>query len=104
MFALKEQAQSIYAERLPEAAVDYLVSLPYVDADRIGGLGICGSGSYMPVAGMKELRLKAILDFMPRAFDEGAPHVATPRPIPASFQVFVFPSSTGYLSLSVKNC
>ena len=53
---------------------------------------------------MKELRLKAILDFMPRAFDEGAPHVATPRPIPASFQVFVFPSSTGYLSLSVKNC
>ena len=29
-----------------ECAVDYLVSLPYVDNARIGGLGICGSGSY----------------------------------------------------------
>ena len=34
------------------SAVDFLVSLPYVDNDRIGGLGICGSGSYMSVAGV----------------------------------------------------
>ena len=103
-----------------EGAVDFLCSLPYVDSERIGGLGICGSGSYMSVAGVKELRLKAIaaivpaisdisqspmmgffapadeveaakaayesgegemmyLDFMPRAFDEGAAYYYTGR-------------------------
>lgn len=103
-----------------EAAVDYLENLEYVDADRIGGLGICGSGSYMSVAGVKEPRLKAItaivpaisdisksamagffkpeyevkqakeayengegeleyLNFMPRAFDEGAAYYYTSR-------------------------
>lgn len=154
MLSVKEQAQSVYAERLTmagfvtlvfdgtyfgesegmprqqelpdvkesdiEAAVDYLVSLPYVDTDRIGGLGICGSGSYMSVAGVKEPRLKAVtaivpaiadistsamagffrpadevqaakeayergegglmfLNFMPRAFDEGAAYYYTSR-------------------------
>ena len=103
-----------------EAAVDYLTSLPYVDPERIGGLGICGSGSYMSVAGVKEPRLKAVtaivpaisdisrspmmgffkpedeviaakeayekgegdleyLNFMPRAFDEGAAYYYTAR-------------------------
>ena len=154
MLSVKEQAQSVYAERLTEAgyvtlvfdgayfgeseglprgqelpevkesdieaAVDYLVSLPYVDSERIGGLGICGSGSYMSVAGVKEPRLKAItaivpaiadistspmmgffkpeaevlaakeaydkgegelmfLNFMPRAFDEGAAYYYSVR-------------------------
>lgn len=103
-----------------ESAVDYLTGLPYVDNKRIGGLGICGSGSYMSVAGVKEPRLKAItaivpaisdistsamagffkpadeveaakaayekgegelmfLNFMPRAFDEGAAYYYTSR-------------------------
>lgn len=103
-----------------ESAVDYLVSLPFVDKDRIGGLGICGSGSYMSVAGVKEPRIKAVtaivpaiadisksamasffrpedevlaakaayeagngemmyLNFMPRAFDEGAAYYYTAR-------------------------
>lgn len=154
MLSVKEQAQSVYAERLAEAgyvtlvfdgsyfgesegtprgqelpdvkesdiegAVDYLASLPYVDKERIGGLGICGSGSYMSVAGVKEPRLKAItaivpaisdisnspmmgffkpeeevkaakeaydkgeggleyLNFMPRAFDEGAAYYYSAR-------------------------
>ena len=154
MLSVKEQAQSVYAERLTEAgfvtlvfdgtyfgesegmprgqelpdvkesdiegAVDFLVSLPYVDAECIGGLGICGSGSYMSVAGVKEPRLKAItaivpaiadisksamagffrpeeevkaakeayekgqgglmhLNFMPRAFDEGAAYYYSSR-------------------------
>lgn len=48
-----------------EAVVDYLSSLPYVDADHIGGLGICGSGSYMSVAGVKEPRLKAVTAIVP---------------------------------------
>ena len=103
-----------------EGAVDFLCSLPYVDNERIGGLGICGSGSYMSVAGVKEPRLKAItaivpaisnistspmmgffkpeeevraakeaydrgegklmyLNFMPRAFDEGAAYYYSAR-------------------------
>ena len=103
-----------------EGAVDFLVSLPYVDARRIGGIGICGSGSYMSVAGVREPRLRAVaavvpaiadisksamagffrptaevetakaswergegplefLDFMPRAFDEGAAYYYTAR-------------------------
>ncbi|MBR1905278.1 MAG: alpha/beta hydrolase, partial [Clostridiales bacterium] len=154
MLSVKEQAQSVYAERLTESgyvtlvfdgtyfgesegmprgqelpevkesdiesAVDYLCSLPYVDKDRIGGLGICGSGSYMSVAGVKEPRIKAVtaivpaisdistspmmgffkpkeevkaakesydkgegglmyLNFMPRAFDEGAAYYYSAR-------------------------
>ena len=103
-----------------EGAIDYLTSLEYVDNDKIGGLGICGSGSYMSVAGVKESRLKAVtaivpaisdistsamagffmpeedvikakeayekgegelihLNFMPRAFDEGAAYYYTSR-------------------------
>ncbi len=103
-----------------ESAVDYLSSLPFVDTNSIGGLGICGSGSYMSVAGVKEKRLKAItaivpaisniatspmmgffkseegvkaakkayeegkgelmyLNFMPRAFDEGAAYYYSSR-------------------------
>lgn len=103
MLSVKEQAQSVYAERLSEAgyvtlvfdgtyfgesegeprqqelpdvkesdiegAVDYLASLPYVDAERIGGLGICGSGSYMSVAGVKEPRLKAVTAIVPAIAD-----------------------------------
>ena len=52
-----------------EGAVDYLTSLPYVDDNRIGGLGICGSGSYMSVAGVKEPRLKAITAIVPAISD-----------------------------------
>jgi len=52
-----------------EGAVDYLSSLVYVDSERIGGLGICGSGSYMSVAGVKEPRLKAITAIVPAISD-----------------------------------
>ncbi|MBR1811392.1 MAG: alpha/beta hydrolase [Clostridia bacterium] len=52
-----------------EGAVDYLAGLPYVDCERIGGLGICGSGSYMSVAGVKEPRLKAITAIVPAISD-----------------------------------
>lgn len=154
MLSIKEQAQSVYAQRLTEAgyvtlvfdgtytgesegtprglelpemkevdiesAVDFLERLPFVDKDRIGGLGICGSGSYMSVAGVKEDRIRAVtavvpaisdiskspmmgffkpeeevkaakeawergegevqyLNFMPRAFEEGAAYYYTSR-------------------------
>lgn len=52
-----------------EGAVDFLESLPYVDNNRIGGLDICGSGSYMSVADVKEPRLKAITAVVPAISD-----------------------------------
>lgn len=40
--------------------VDYLVTLPYVDEDRIGVIGICGGGAYAISATMTERRIKAV--------------------------------------------
>lgn len=40
--------------------VDYLVTLPYVDEDRIGVLGLCGGGGYSINAAMTERRIKVV--------------------------------------------
>ncbi|MGQ4658389.1 dienelactone hydrolase family protein [Aeromonas enteropelogenes] len=42
-------------------AVDYLQSLPYVDGDRIGAIGVCGGGAYTIHAGITDHRLKALV-------------------------------------------
>lgn len=49
----------IYAEDF-SAAVDYLGSQPFVAKDRIGVIGICGSGSFAISAAKIDPRLKAI--------------------------------------------
>ena len=41
-------------------AIDYLQSLPYVDAERIGAIGICGGGAYTIHAAMTDYRIKAV--------------------------------------------
>ncbi|GGA60155.1 alpha/beta hydrolase [Pelagibacterium lentulum] len=41
-------------------AADYLVTLDFVDEDRIGVLGICGGGGYAVNAAMTERRFKAV--------------------------------------------
>jgi fermentation-respiration switch protein FrsA (DUF1100 family) len=49
----------LYAEAF-SAAVDYLGTRPFVDRDRIGALGICGSGSFVISAAKIDPRMKAI--------------------------------------------
>ncbi len=49
----------MYAESF-SAAADYLRSLPFVEKDRIGVIGICGSGSFAISAAKIDPRLKAI--------------------------------------------
>lgn len=41
--------------------IDYAVTLPYVDADRIGVLGVCGGGGYALNATLTEKRIKAVV-------------------------------------------
>ena len=52
-------APDIYAEAF-SAAVDYLGTQPQVDRERIGVLGICGSGSFVISAAKIDPRMKAI--------------------------------------------
>lgn len=49
----------IYAEDF-SAAVDYLGSRSFVDRERIGAIGICGSGSFVISAAKVDPRIKAI--------------------------------------------
>lgn len=50
---------TMYAETF-SAAVDYLDTLPFVDREHIGVIGICGSGSYAVAEAKIDPRLKAI--------------------------------------------
>src|SRR5437868_7623874 len=49
----------VYAEDF-SAAVDFLGTRPFVDRERIGALGICGSGSFVISAAKIDPRMKAI--------------------------------------------
>jgi uncharacterized protein len=49
----------IYAEDF-SAAVDFLGTKPFVDRNRIGAIGICGSGSFVISAAKIDPRMKAI--------------------------------------------
>ena len=49
----------VYAEDF-SAAVDFLGTRPFVDRERIGALGICGSGSFIISAAKIDPRMKAI--------------------------------------------
>lgn len=50
----------IFAEDF-SAGVDHLGSLPYVDRNRIGALGICGSGGFALSAAQVDPRIKAVV-------------------------------------------
>ncbi|EBS6151647.1 alpha/beta hydrolase [Salmonella enterica subsp. enterica serovar Inganda] len=63
------------------AAVDYLSTRPYIDPDKIGVLGICGSGSFVISAAKIDPRMKAIATVsmydMGSAFRNGLNHSQT---------------------------
>ncbi|HFQ6995393.1 TPA: alpha/beta hydrolase [Klebsiella pneumoniae] len=63
------------------AAVDYLSTQPYVDPEKIGVLGICGSGSFAISAAKIDPRMKAIATVsmydMGSAFRNGLKHSQT---------------------------
>lgn len=42
-------------------AIDYLQSLVYVDAQRIGAIGVCGGGAYTVHAAITDYRIKALV-------------------------------------------
>jgi len=52
-------APDIYAEDF-SAAVDFLGTRPFVDRNRIGSIGVCGSGSFVISAAKIDPRMKAI--------------------------------------------
>ncbi len=47
------------------SAVSYLTTLADVDTDKIAGLGICGSGVYIPHALRNDGRVKAVISVVP---------------------------------------
>jgi fermentation-respiration switch protein FrsA (DUF1100 family) len=55
--------------------IDYVVTLPYVDADRIGVLGVCGGGGYALNATLTEKRIRVVVSItgvnIGRLFREG---------------------------------
>lgn len=42
------------------AVIDYLTTLPYVDSDRIGAMGICAGAGYTANAAINDRRIKAV--------------------------------------------
>jgi uncharacterized protein len=52
-------APDVYTEDF-SAAVDFLRTQPFVDPERIGALGVCGSGSFVVSAAKVDPRIKAV--------------------------------------------
>ena len=45
--------------------IDYAVTLPYVDNERIGSIGVCGGGAYVLNSALTEKRVKAVVGITP---------------------------------------
>ncbi|SCX19245.1 alpha/beta hydrolase [Mycolicibacterium fluoranthenivorans] len=75
-------APEVYTEDF-NAAVDYLRTQSFVDAERIGALGVCGSGSFVISAAKIDPRIKAVATVsmydMGAAARDGLRHSVTPE-------------------------
>jgi fermentation-respiration switch protein FrsA (DUF1100 family) len=75
-------APDVYTEDF-SAAVDYLRTQSFVDAERIGALGVCGSGSFVISAAKIDPRIKAVATVsmydMGGASRNGLRHSVTPE-------------------------
>src|SRR4051812_24569666 len=73
-------APDIYADDF-SAAVDFLSTQSFVDKERIGAIGVCGSGSFVVSAAKIDPRLKAVATVsmydMGAAFRDGLKHSVT---------------------------
>lgn len=47
------------------SAVTYLAAQPYVNANRIAGIGVCGSGVHLPNGVRNDARVKAVVSIVP---------------------------------------
>ena len=47
------------------SAITFAQTLPDIDADRIAGIGICGSGVYLPCGVKDDARMKAVVSIVP---------------------------------------
>ncbi len=55
----QQENPSVSAEDV-SAVVDYMTTLPYVDKDRIGAMGICAGAGYTANAAINDPRIKAV--------------------------------------------
>ena len=66
------------------AAVDYLGLQPYIDRERIGVIGICGSGGFALSAAQSDTRIRAVATVSMYGMTAAARHGLTPEQVAAA--------------------